>query len=251
MNLDYPACDLACARELEKAITGRGPSEVAAFITEPVEGNGGIIVPPPDYFSVIRDITKKYDVLFICDEVQTGFGRTGRTFAIENWGQTPDILTVAKALANGLPVGAFIATSEIAAAYTRPGASTLGGNPVTAETALATLDFHSKNNLTAAAHELGKYFKQGLLQLQEKHAIIGDVRGLGLMLGAELVKDGKEPAGEETERVLEDLKARGIFIGKTGAGRNVLTFQPPLIITKDNIDQVVDALDDVLEKLPN
>jgi len=245
--MSYPACDLACAYELEKAlVTG----DAAAFIAEPIMGNGGIIVPPPEYFKVIRDITKKHGLLFISDEVQTGFGRSGRTFAIEHWGVTPGILTVAKALANGVPVGAFITSPEIAGAYTRPGASTLGGNPVTAETALATLDYHEEHDLKEKAAECGSYFKEKLLSLKDNHRIIGDVRGMGLMLGAELVKPDKAPAAEETDAVLEYLKDRGIFIGKTGIGRNVLTFQPPLVITKDNIDELITTLDGALAKLP-
>lgn len=249
LGLTYPGCDLACARELEKAVRERTSSDIAAFIAEPIAGNGGIIVPPPEYFSVISDITKKYGLLFICDEIQTGFGRTAKMFAIENWGVTPHILTVAKALANGIPIGAFITTPEIAAVYTRPGASTFGGNPVTSETALATLDYHERNNLKENAGELGQYFKERLLEQKEKHPIIGDVRGMGLMLGAELVKQDKAPAGDETDRILEYLKDRRIFIGKTGVGRNVLTFQPPLIISKDNIDEVITTLDGCLEEL--
>jgi 4-aminobutyrate aminotransferase-like enzyme len=198
---------------------------------------------------LIKSIANKYGILFICDEIQTGFGRTGKMFAIENWNTEPDIITVAKALANGLPVGAFISTPEIASSYTRPGASTFGGNPVTAETALATIDFHESNNLKEKAKALGQYFMGRLLELKEKYPIIGDVRGMGLMLGAELVKKDKAPAGEETDLVLEYLKDRGIFIGKTGIGRNVLTFQPPLIISKDNINEVIEGLEDAFKNM--
>ncbi len=250
LNLAYPACDLACAREMVKVLQAGSFNDFAAFIAEPVEGNGGIIVPPPDYFSEIAAIAKKHGMLFICDEIQTAFGRTGKMFAIENWGVTPDILTVAKSLANGLPVGAFITNSEISESYTRPGASTFGGNPVTAETALATLDEHESKNLKENARQIGKYFREKLLELKDKYNIIGDVRGMGLMLGAELVKKDKVPAGEETDQILEYLKDRRIFVGKTGVGRNVLAFQPPLVVTRDNADEVIAVLDDALEKIP-
>jgi 4-aminobutyrate aminotransferase/4-aminobutyrate aminotransferase/(S)-3-amino-2-methylpropionate transaminase len=186
------------------------------------------------------DITKKHGILFICDEVQTGIGRTGKMFAIENWNVEPDILTMAKALANGIPVGAYATTPRIANAHTKPGASTLGGNPVTAETVLATLDVHEKYNLKEKAGELGTYFKERLQELQEKYP-----------LGAELVNENKVPAAAETDWILEFLKDHGVFIGKTGIGRNVLTFQPPLIITRDNIDEVIAIIDRALEKLPD
>lgn len=247
-RLSYPGCDLRCAYELEKIIDRIGAHRIAAFIAEPIQGNGGIIVPPPDYFEVAKEILDRHSILFICDEVQTGFGRTGTMFAIEQWNVVPHILTVAKALANGVPVGAFTTTPEIASSYTKPGASTLGGNPVTAVAALATLDVHQKYNLKENALRVGTYFKERLVELKAKYPIIGDVRGKGLMLGAELVKDGKNPATEETDNILEYLKDRGILIGKTGAGRNVLTFQPPLIIVKEEIDEVVVALDDALSR---
>ncbi len=247
-QLSYPGCDLRCASEIENVINKAHSYKMAAFIAEPVQGNGGIIVPPPDYFKVLKGILDQHGILFICDEIQTGFGRTGTMFAIEQWDVVPSILTVAKALANGVPVGAFTTTPKIASSYTKPGASTLGGNPVTAVAALATLDVHHKYNLRENALRLGGYFKERLFELQEKYPIIGDVRGMGLMLGAELVKDNKLPATEETGYILEYLKDHGILIGKTGAGRNVLTFQPPLIIVKDEIDEVIAALDDALDQ---
>ncbi|MFZ5568804.1 MAG: aspartate aminotransferase family protein [Thermodesulfobacteriota bacterium] len=241
-QMRYPTCDVHCARNLEKAIT----PDTAAFIAEPVAGNGGIIVPPPEYFPIIREITRKAGILFICDEVQTGINRTGKMFAIEHWGVTPDILTMAKALGNGVPVGAYVTTAAIAAAHVKPGASTLGGNPVTAATVMATLEVHEKERLQTRAHSLGLYFKEQLKALQEKYPIIGDVRGIGLMLGAELVKTDGSADAETCDRILESMKDDGVLIGKTGIGRNVLTFQPPLIVTKDNIDEVLGKLDSAL-----
>lgn len=244
----YPSCNLECARFLEDVVKS---GDFAAFIIEPIQGNGGIITPPPEYFAIVREILDKYNVLLIADEVQTGFGRTGRMFAMEHWIVVPDIMTMAKALANGAPLGAFITNDKIAASYTRPGASTTGGNPVSAAAALATIDVINKHQLVQKAKDLGDYFKDRLTILQKKHKIIGDVRGKGLMLGVELVKENKVPAVEETDYILEELKDRGILAGKTGISRNVLTFQPPLVITHSDIDYVVKVLDEILVNLRN
>jgi 4-aminobutyrate aminotransferase/4-aminobutyrate aminotransferase/(S)-3-amino-2-methylpropionate transaminase len=242
-GLTYPRCDLKCAWRLEDVVKS---GEYAAFIAEPIQGNGGILTPPPGYFKLIREILDRYHVLFIADEVQTGFGRTGEMFAIEHWDVLPDIMTLAKALANGTPIGAFITNDTIASSYTRPGASTTGGNPVSATAALATIDVIEKHQLVERARTLGAYFQKKLLELQQRHAIIGEVRGKGLMLGVELVKEDKIPAAEETDHILERLKDCGILTGKTGVSRNVLTFQPPLVITAADIDHVAKTLDSIL-----
>ena len=242
-GLTYPLCDLRCAKRIEDIIKN---GDFAAFIIEPIQGNGGIITPPPGYFKVVREILDKYNVLLITDEVQTGFGRTGEMFAIEHWDVEPDIMTMAKSLANGTPAGAFITNDRIASSYTRPGASTTGGNPVSATAALATINVIEKYQLVQRAKDLGNYFKDKLKILQQSHGLLGDVRGKGLMLGVELVKRDKIPAAEEIDYILEELKDRGILAGKTGASRNVLTFQPPLVITRDDIDRVVETLDKIL-----
>jgi len=242
----YPECDLACANEIETIIKTATSGKVAAMFAEPIQGNGGIITPPPNYFKRVKEILDVYGILLIIDEVQTGFGRTGKMFAIEHYDVEPDIMAMAKALGNGTPVGAFTARAEIADVYTRPGASTLGGNPVTSAACLATLKYITTNNLPTRAAELGKIFKDGLLSLQQKHAIIGDVRGLGLMLGAELVHANKRPAIAETDIILEKMKDRGFLVGKNGPNRNVLAFQPPLVITVNDINNLLTNLDDVL-----
>lgn len=242
-GLTYPLCDLRCARYLEDVVKN---GEFAAFIVEPIQGNGGIITPPSGYFQLIRKILDTYNMLFITDEVQTGFGRTGEMFAIEHWNVIPDIMTMAKALANGTPIGAFITNDKIALSYTRPGASTTGGNPVSATAALATMDVIERYQLVQRAKDLGNYFKDKLIELQQRHKLMGEVRGKGLMLGVELVKENKIPAAEETDNILEDFKDRGILAGKTGVSRNVLTFQPPLVITREDIDRVIEALDEIL-----
>lgn len=249
LGLSSDACELECAGEVERAITTSTSGKVAAFFAEPIQGNGGIIVPPAGYFERVREILDKYEILFVCDEVQTGYGRTGRMFGCEHWGVVPDIITSAKALANGVPIGAFSSTDAIAASFTRPSASTLGGNPVSSVAALAMLDVIEDEQLAQKAAARGDLLKARLMELKEKYPIIGDVRGKGLMLGAELVKEDRAPATEETDLVLEALKNAGVLAGKTGIGRNVLTFQPPLIIAEEDIERLAEALDAALAQI--
>ncbi|MCP5003498.1 MAG: aspartate aminotransferase family protein [Planctomycetes bacterium] len=250
-NRTYPDCDIECAKQIENVIETSTSGEVAALIIEPVQGNGGIITPPREYFTTMKGILDKYGILLVVDEIQTGFGRTGKMFAIEHTGVVPDIMTFAKSIANGTPVGGFITNDNVASSYKRPGASTFGGNPVTSVAALATLEVIEKYCLTQNAETMGAYLKESLKELQDRHRLIGDVRGKGLMVGAELVGNGKEPATKETDVILEYMKDRGCLIGKTGAGRNVLSFQPPLIITKEDVDEVMDVLDGALAFVAN
>lgn len=243
LGLRRDTCDLACADAVEtliKTTSGR----MAAMFVEAIQGNGGVIVPPPGYFRRLREILDRYGILLVIDEVQTGFGRTGRMFAIEHYDVVPDVMTMAKALANGAPVGAFITTDELAASFTRPSASTLGGNPVTCAAALATLAVIARENLAARAAVLGELLKAGLEALQRRHPLIGDVRGLGLMVGAELVRPDGSPATAETDQVLEKMKDRGFLVGKNGLHRNVLAFQPPLVVDREDIDDLLAVLDD-------
>ena len=244
----YPACDLECANKIETLIQTSTSGKPAALIAEPIQGNAGIVVPPKNYFKRVKEILDKYGALLIIDEVQTGFARTGKMFAIENFDVEPDIMSVAKALGNGQPISAFISTAEIADTYTRPGASTLGGNPVSSTAGLAVLDYIDENNLMNNAKERGAQLKNGLLALKENYPIIGDVRGIGLMIGAEFVHADKSPAPQELDKVLEQLKDMGFIIGKGGVGRNVMAFQPPLVITEKNVDDVLNALELVLSK---
>jgi 4-aminobutyrate aminotransferase-like enzyme len=244
----YPSCDLACARAVEDVILTATSREPAALIAEPIQGNGGIVDPPAGYFDVVKEILDRHGALFIADEVQTGFGRTGRFFGMEHHGVVPDLMTVAKALGNGFPIGAVITRDDIAERSTRPGASTLGGSPFTAAVALAVLDCHREEDLAARADRLGSLFKSRLLALKDEFPLLGDVRGRGLMLGVELVRGGKEPAPEETDRLLEGLKERGVLAGKTGVFRNVLTFQPPLVIEEGDVDTATAALRECLRE---
>lgn len=246
MNKKYPECDLACANAVEDLIKTATSGHPGAFIAETIQGNAGCVVPPKGYFKRLKEILKEYNTLLIIDEVQTGFARSGKMFAIENYDVMPDIMCMAKALGNGAPISAFIAPAHIADTYTRPGASTLGGNPVSSVAGKAVLDYIEEHNLTQNAYERGNELRAGLLELQKKHPVIGDVRGLGLMDGAEFIHADGSPAPEILDDCLETLKDRGFIIGKNGAYRNVMAFQPPLIITKDNVNDVLNALDLVL-----
>ena len=246
----FPECDYACANAIEDIIKTNTSGRVAAMIAEPIQGNAGIVTPPPGYFKRVKEILDRYGILLIIDEAQTGFCRTGKMFAIENYGISPDIMTMAKALGNGTPISAFIATEKVANTYTKPGASTLGGNPVSSTAALATLDYLIDNKLADNALARGAQLKAGLAELQKKYPIIGDIRGMGLMVGAELVHADNSPASTETDIILEEMKNRGFIVGKNGVARNVLAFQPPLVITEQNINDLLDALDVVLAQLP-
>ncbi len=246
LHRKYPECDLECANVVEDIIKTQTAGHPAAFFAESIQGNAGIVVPPKGYFKRLKEILAQYGTLLVCDEVQTGFARSGKMFAIENFDVVPDIMTMAKALGNGAPISCFISTAEIADTYTKPGASTLGGNPVSTTAGLAVLDYIDEHDLCQAAYERGQQLRNGLRELATRHPVIGDVRGLGLMDGAEFIKPDGSPAPEELDNVLEIMKDRGFIIGKNGIGRNVMAFQPPLVITESDINDVLNTLDDVL-----
>ncbi|MCL2025747.1 MAG: aspartate aminotransferase family protein [Leptospirales bacterium] len=225
-------------------ILERHGNEIAACIAEPVQGNGGINIPPPDFFIRLKRLLEKHNVLLIFDEIQTGFGRLGYMFASEYFNVVPDIISFAKALGNGTPMGAFAARPDTAAALNRPSSSTLGGNPVSMTAGLAVLDFIEKNDLCAKSKELGAYFLEQLRILEKDHKdIIAGVRGLGLMAGVSM----KNPA--HVDVILEKMKDNGIIIGKNGMNREVLAFQPPLIIDKNDINLVCSELRGILSSL--
>mgnify|MGYP000862641761 FL=1 len=245
----HPDCDLACADQVETVIKTATSGRLAALIAEPIQGNAGIVTPPPGYFIRLKEILDAHQALLIIDEVQTGFARTGKMFAIEHYGVTPDIMTMAKALGNGVPISAFIATADIADRYTQPGASTLGGNPVSSTAALAVLDYIERHHLRENAAALGAQLADGLKDLQRRHPILGDIRGLGLMRGAEFVHADGSPAPAALDAALEKLKDRGILVGKNGLARNVMAFQPPLVITAADVDHLLNQLEDVLREI--
>ena len=249
---EYPDCDILCARFIENVIeycTGKG---VAAFIAEPVLGEGGIIPAPLEYFKIVKEILDKHGILLIIDEVQTGFGRTGRLFAIEHYGVNPDIMTLAKGIANGFPISACIARADIGDSF-EPGdhLSTFGGNPVSAAAALATIEVMFKDKLPEQAAVKGAYLMKRLDELKGRYKIIGDVRGLGLMIGVELVKDHvkKTPAVDETRKVRDLCRERGLLIGSGGVKGNVLRLQPPLVISIEQIDKALDILESALKEV--
>jgi 4-aminobutyrate aminotransferase-like enzyme len=219
---------------------------IAAVIAEPIQGNGGIIVPPDDYWPRLRQMCSRHGTLLIADEIQTAWNRTGRWFATEHWNVVPDIVTVAKALGNGFPIAAYITTDEIAAHYTRPGAATFGGNLVSCRAALATLAFHQQHRLGERSTALGDCLRGQLVELQRRQPRIAEVRGLGLMIGVELCDGANNPAAALTDTVLERMKDAGFLLGKTGPGRNVLTLMPPLVVSGDALDSVISALDQSL-----
>ncbi len=246
-GLEYPSCDLKCATSVEDVIRYETCGEIAAFIAEPIQGVGGTVVPPPEYFGIIYDIVRRYGGLCIADEVQTGFARTGDQYwGFQNWGVTPDMVTMAKGIGNGAPLGACTTKPEIAAHMAkRLHFNTYGGNPVSVLQGLSVLEIIDEENIQQKAREVGGYLKDRLLELKDKHTLIGDVRGMGLMLGVELVKDhkSKEPAVAETARVVELAKDRSLLLGKGGYYGNVLRIKPPMCITKDDCDFLADCLD--------
>lgn len=242
----FPECDYACADAVDDLIRTATSGQPAALLAEPIQGNAGIVTPPKGYFKRLKEILASHNALLIIDEVQTGFGRTGKMFAIENFDVVPDIMTMAKALGNGAPISAFTASAKIADTYTKPGASTLGGNPVSSIAGLGVLKYIQEHKLMENAQARGQQLYDGLVELQKKHPIIGDIRGIGLMRGAEFVHADKSPAPEELEMVLEEMKNRGFIIGKNGVARNVMAFQPPLVITEADVNNVLNTLEDVL-----
>lgn len=248
-KLTYPECDLACAKDLTELIETATSGNIAAFMAEPILGVGGYITPPKEYFKEAVAIVRQYGGVFITDEVQTGWGRTGdKWFGIEHWDVEPDLITSAKGMAAGLPIGWTIATPEVAAAVPTLTFSTFGGNPVSTRAALTTIEVIETENLVHSAKVVGDHLREKLMGLMEKYEIIGDVRGLGLMQALEFVKDRKtkEPNSAAVLKIFEETKKRGVLIGKGGLYGNCIRIGPPLIATKDNMDEMVTALDEAL-----
>ncbi|MEQ8663257.1 MAG: aminotransferase class III-fold pyridoxal phosphate-dependent enzyme, partial [Gammaproteobacteria bacterium] len=246
LQLARTSCNLRCADLVGERLDAH-PGEVAAFIAEPIHGNGGIEVPPPGYFERVQAHLRRHRVLLIIDEAQTGFCRTGRRFGFQHWDIAPDIVTVCKALGNGLPIAAFVATRAVAAAYTRPGASTFGGNPVCSEAARAVLAFMCGQALDVQAAARGAQLERGLRALAARQPLVADVRGLGLMLGLEIREADGSPAAAVTDALLESLREQGVLAGKTGPGRNVLTLMPPLVISDAQVRDLLRTLEAVFD----
>jgi 4-aminobutyrate aminotransferase len=249
-KLSYPSCDTACARYIEDVIRFQTAGDFAAFIAEPVMGEGGIIIPPEEYFDIAVDIVINNNGLFIADEVQSGFGRTGKLFAIEHYNVKPDIMCMAKGIADGFPLSAFIAREEIADAFT-PGdhLSTFGGNPVSCAAAIANIVVMEEEKLPDNSAARGKQIMDRLTPLMERNKLVGDVRGKGLMIGVELVKErkSKEPAPDKAKKVRDLCRERGILVGRGGPFANVIRLQPPLILSEDQADRAADILIQVIK----
>ncbi len=215
--------------------------DIAGFIIEPLQGNGGILTPPSWYYKEVKKLLEQHGVLMIVDEVQTGYARTGKWFGIDNYDVVPDILVSAKALSGGFPIATFSTTTEIGKVYNKPSASTFGGNPVACANSLAILEYIENHNLINRSKDLGNYLMEELGTIESNH--INEIRGMGLMVGIEI--KGDKP-NERVDKVLEEMKNRGFILGKSGVNRNVIVFQPPLVIEKSDIDEMIKELREVI-----
>jgi 4-aminobutyrate aminotransferase len=250
VGLSADSCAAECLRFIEEQLFVHlvPPEEVAAIIVEPIQGEGGYVVPPTVFHERLREITRTFGMLLIVDEVQSGMGRTGKMFAIEHTGVTPDVVTMAKGIASGLPLGVMTSRSEILSWPPGTHASTFGGNPVACAASLATLKL-LREGLVKNAEIVGAHLLAGAKALMEKHAIIGDVRGRGLMIGVEFVRDRatKERATTERDRIVHECFRRGLLV--LGAGQNAIRLSPPLVLTKAQADTAIGILDQALSAL--
>ena len=249
-NLCYPTCELGCVKWVEDTLfrTTIPPEEVAAIFVEPIQGEGGYIVPPPGFHKEMNKIAEKYGILYVVDEVQSGMGRTGKMFAIEHFGVDPDIIALAKGIASGMPLGALTARAEIMDWEAGSHASTFGGNPVSCMAALATIELLEKELMENAAVQ-GKRLLKGLGELQQSYECMGDVRGKGLMVAVELVKDRetKEPARKLRSDIIKNAFRKGLLL--LGCGENSIRFCPPLTVNSVEIDTCLSIFDDVVGKI--
>lgn len=245
----YPECGVACAEDVEELIQTTTTGKIAGILIEPIQGVGGFITPPVEYFKIVAEIVRKYGGVFISDEVQTGFGRTGKMWGIEQYGVEPDIITMAKGIANGFPLAAVVTTTPIAESLTKNTISTFGGNPVSCVAASATINVIQKNNLTQNAKEMGEILRNGLEDLKNKYPkVIGDVRGMGLMQAMELVVDetskDRTPNPEAASQLMEETKKRGLLVGRGGLYANAMRIAPPLNISQSDVEEAIGIMDD-------
>ena len=247
----YPGCGMACLEHFERFFTSEvDPESVAAMVIEPVQGEGGFIVPPKEFLPGLKKICENYGIVFIADEVQSGFARTGKLFACEHYGVVPDLMTMAKGIASGMPLSAVVGKAEIMDAPTagRIG-GTYGGNPVACAAALATIELMEREELPQRALKIGKTIVTKLQKLQQRFPQIGDVRGLGAMVAVELVKDpeSKTPFKEAVQVIIEECFKRGLLVMGAGIYGNVLRFLPPLVISDEELDQGLTIFAEALE----
>lgn len=249
-NLEPKSCGIYCVDWLEEDLFKRSlpPEEVSAIFVEPVQGEGGYIVPPPEFHRKLFDLADRYGILYVADEVQTGMGRTGKMFASEHFGVAPHIIALAKGIASGLPLGAMVAAEEVMDWVPGSHASTFGGNPVSCRAALETIKL-LENGLIENAAEMGSYLKGELGKLMEEQVLIGDVRGLGLMVGVEIVRDRekKTKAVDERNAIVQECFRRGLLI--LSCGETSLRFVPPLVVTRDHIDRALSIFEEVLRDI--
>ncbi|MDP6755357.1 MAG: aspartate aminotransferase family protein [Candidatus Marinimicrobia bacterium] len=246
-KLSSDSCGMECAKDVDELIKTTTTGKIAGMLVEPIQGVGGFITPPDEYFQIVSDIVRKYGGIFISDEVQTGFGRTGKTWGIDHSGVEPDMITTAKGIANGMPLAAVVTKTEIASAIDKNTISTFGGNPVSCAAANKTLEIMERDNLADNSEEMGALLFEGLNRIQGDHPeLIGDIRGKGLMVGVELVVDetakDRTPNSKAVDQLLEETKKRGLLIGRGGLYGNCVRITPSLNIGKDEINEALDIL---------
>ncbi|MCX6999673.1 MAG: acetyl ornithine aminotransferase family protein [Candidatus Sumerlaeota bacterium] len=249
-NLQYDSCCLYCLKYIEDMLFLKtvDPDDVAAIFVEPVQGEGGYVVPPVEFMKGLRRTCNKYGILLVCDEVQSGMGRTGKMFAVQHFGVQPDIICLAKGIASGMPLGAIIASEDVMNWEYGSHASTFGGNPVSCAASLATMDLLEKQ-LIKNATVMGDYMKERLLPFVEKYDCVGDVRGLGLMIGIEIIRDKrtKEPANALRNKIIHHCFNNGLLL--LGCGLNTLRICPPLVITKEHADLAIATIEKAIAKM--
>jgi len=250
-KLSYPSCHYWCVDFIDEYVLQKyvPPEDTAAILVEPIQGEGGYVVPPPEYFQRLKKITDKYGMLFIVDEVQAGVGRSGKWWAIEHWGVEPDIVCSAKGLASGMPLGATIAKSKVMDWVPGSHASTFGGNPLSCVAASAVIDAIQEENLLDNANKQGAYIMKRFSELEGKSEIIGDVRGKGLMIGVEIVenKESKKPAPQKASEIMMRSWKRGVNVITCGA--STIRIAPPLVITRELVDSALDILETSIKEV--
>lgn len=252
-NSTYPGCGMHCLERIKRFFTAdTPPEEIAAMIIEPVQGEGGFIVPPKEFLPGLKAICEQHGLLFIADEVQTGFGRTGKMFAIENWGVEPDLTTVAKSIASGMPLAGVVGKAEIMDAP-EPGmiGGTYGGNPLACAAGSATIDYLIEQKLADRANLIGEKVLQRFRAMQDKYAMIGDVRGIGAMVALEIVKDRqtKEPAKEAVAQILSKCAKRGVLLLSAGVYGNIIRLLMPLVITDEQLETGLTVLEEAAAEI--
>jgi 4-aminobutyrate aminotransferase len=250
-KLTYPDCKYWCVDFIDEYVLQKyvPPEDVAGVLFEPIQGEGGYVVPPPEYFQRLKKLADKYDFLLLDDEVQAGMGRTGKWFAIEHWGVEPDILCSAKSLASGLPLGATVAKAKIIDWTAGSHASTFGGNPLSCVAAMAVIDAIKEERLLENATKQGAHIMKRLEELEEHSEIVGDVRGKGLMIGMEIVEDkeSKKPAPQKVAEIMTRSWKRGINVISCGA--STIRIAPPIIVTRELVDSALDIIEDVTREV--